>query len=65
MTGSKRADHWTSGTVDECSEIAGSYHKIQYNRTGRTDHPERDRQNGTGRTGQAEWDRQYGTGKKG
>ncbi len=24
MTGSKRVDHWTSGTVCECSEIAGS-----------------------------------------
>jgi hypothetical protein len=24
MTGSKRVDHWTSGTVYECSEIAGS-----------------------------------------
>jgi hypothetical protein len=24
MTGSKRLDHWTSGTVCECSEIAGS-----------------------------------------
>jgi hypothetical protein len=24
MTGSKRMDHWTSGTVYECSEIAGS-----------------------------------------
>ncbi len=23
MTGSKRVDHWTSGTVYECSEIAG------------------------------------------
>ncbi len=26
MTGSKRVDHWTSGTVYECSEIAGSPH---------------------------------------
>ncbi len=24
MLGSKRVDHWTSGTVYECSEIAGS-----------------------------------------
>jgi hypothetical protein len=24
MKGSKRVDHWTSGTVRECSEIAGS-----------------------------------------
>ncbi len=24
MMGSKRVDHWTSGTVYECSEIAGS-----------------------------------------
>jgi hypothetical protein len=24
MTGSKRVDHWTIGTVYECSEIAGS-----------------------------------------
>ncbi len=24
MAGSKRVDHWTSGTVCECSEIAGS-----------------------------------------
>jgi hypothetical protein len=24
MTGSKRVEHWTSGTVCECSEIAGS-----------------------------------------
>jgi nicotinic acid phosphoribosyltransferase len=24
MTGSKRVDHWTSGIVYECSEIAGS-----------------------------------------
>ncbi len=24
MTGSKRVDHWTSGTVYDCSEIAGS-----------------------------------------
>jgi hypothetical protein len=24
MTGSKRVDHWTSGTVYECSEIARS-----------------------------------------
>ncbi len=24
MTGSKRVDHWTSGTVCECSEIVGS-----------------------------------------
>jgi hypothetical protein len=23
MTGSKQVDHWTSGTVFECSEIAG------------------------------------------
>jgi hypothetical protein len=27
MTGSKRVDHWTSGSVYECSEIAGS---LQY-----------------------------------
>jgi hypothetical protein len=25
MTGSKWVDHWTSGTVYECSEIAGSH----------------------------------------
>jgi hypothetical protein len=24
MTGSRRVDHWTSGTVYECCEIAGS-----------------------------------------
>jgi hypothetical protein len=24
MTGSKQVDHWTSGTVYDCSEIAGS-----------------------------------------
>jgi hypothetical protein len=24
MTGSKRVDHWTSGTACECSEITGS-----------------------------------------
>ncbi len=24
MAGSKQVDHWTSGTVYECSEIAGS-----------------------------------------
>jgi hypothetical protein len=24
MTGSKQVNHWTSGTVYECSEIAGS-----------------------------------------
>jgi hypothetical protein len=24
MTGRKQVDHWTSGTVHECSEIAGS-----------------------------------------
>jgi hypothetical protein len=24
MTGSKQVDHWTSGTVYECSEIAGT-----------------------------------------
>jgi hypothetical protein len=24
MTGSKRVEHWTSGTVYECSELAGS-----------------------------------------
>jgi hypothetical protein len=24
MTGSKRVDHWTSGTVYKCGEIAGS-----------------------------------------
>jgi hypothetical protein len=24
ITGSKQVDHWTSGTVYECSEIAGS-----------------------------------------
>jgi hypothetical protein len=24
MTGSKRVDHWTRGSVCECSEIAGS-----------------------------------------
>jgi hypothetical protein len=26
MTGSNRVDHWTSGTMYECSEIAGSSH---------------------------------------
>ncbi len=26
MTGSKHVDHWTSGTVYKCSEIAGSPH---------------------------------------
>jgi hypothetical protein len=26
MTGSKWADHWSSGTLYECSEIAGSPH---------------------------------------
>jgi hypothetical protein len=26
MSGSKQVDHWTSGTVYECSEIAGSPH---------------------------------------
>jgi hypothetical protein len=26
VMGSKRVDHWTSGTVYECSEIAGSPH---------------------------------------
>jgi hypothetical protein len=26
MTGSKQVDHWTSGTVCECSEIEGSPH---------------------------------------
>ncbi len=31
MTGSKRVDHWTSGTVCECSEIAGSLHPNDYN----------------------------------
>jgi hypothetical protein len=30
MTGSKRVEHWTSGTVCECSEIAGS---PQYSQT--------------------------------
>ncbi len=24
MTGSEQVDHWTSGTVNECGEIAGS-----------------------------------------
>jgi hypothetical protein len=28
MAGSKRVDHWTSGTVYECSEIAGSLQDI-------------------------------------
>jgi hypothetical protein len=27
MTGNKRVDHWTSGTVYECSEVAGSAHQ--------------------------------------
>jgi hypothetical protein len=26
MTGSKQVDYWTSGTVYECNEIAGSPH---------------------------------------
>ncbi len=26
LNGNKRVDHWTSGTVYECSEIAGSPH---------------------------------------
>jgi hypothetical protein len=30
MTGSKRVHHWTSGTVCECSEIAGSPHYSNY-----------------------------------
>jgi hypothetical protein len=30
MTGSKRVDHWTSGTVCECSEIAGSQQSAEY-----------------------------------
>jgi hypothetical protein len=29
MTGSKRVDHWTSGTVCECSDITGSPHDIR------------------------------------
>ncbi len=29
MTGSKWVDHWISGTVYECSEIAGSPHYFQ------------------------------------
>jgi hypothetical protein len=28
MAESKRVDHWTSGTVYECSEIAGSLQDI-------------------------------------
>jgi hypothetical protein len=28
MTGSKRVDHWTSGTVYECSEITGSPQRL-------------------------------------
>jgi hypothetical protein len=31
MTGSKRVDHWTSGTVYECSEIADSPHYNSFN----------------------------------
>jgi hypothetical protein len=30
MTGSKRVDHWTSGTAYECSEIAGSSQCFDY-----------------------------------
>jgi hypothetical protein len=30
MTGSKQVDHWTSGTVYECSEIAGFPQYTQY-----------------------------------
>jgi hypothetical protein len=30
MRGSKRVDHWTSGTVYECSEIVGSGQAILY-----------------------------------
>jgi hypothetical protein len=30
MAGSKQVDHWTSGTVYECSEIAGSPHDYDY-----------------------------------
>jgi hypothetical protein len=30
ITGSKRVDHWTSGTVCQCSDIAGSG---QYNKS--------------------------------
>jgi hypothetical protein len=30
MTGSKWVDHWTSGTVCECSEIAGSPQTFVY-----------------------------------
>jgi hypothetical protein len=28
MAGSKQVHHWTSGTVYECSEIAGSSHGL-------------------------------------
>jgi hypothetical protein len=28
MTGSKRVDHWTNGTVCKCNEIAGSPHVV-------------------------------------
>jgi hypothetical protein len=31
ITGSKQVDHWTSGTVYECSEIAGSPHVFYLN----------------------------------
>ncbi len=31
MTGSKQVDHWTSGTVYKCSEIAGSLQVKIYN----------------------------------
>jgi hypothetical protein len=31
MTGSKRVDHWTSGTVCECNDFAGSLHPNDYN----------------------------------
>jgi hypothetical protein len=30
MTGSKQVDHGTSGTMYECSEIAGSPHNINF-----------------------------------
>ncbi len=33
MTGSKQVDHWTSGTVYECSEITGSPHIYIYTHT--------------------------------
>jgi hypothetical protein len=30
MKGSKPVDHWTCGTVHECSEVAGSPHRSNF-----------------------------------